>query len=88
MLLGAGGLEILLCASVCLAGRRRYREVHLAVVGPSGIGKSTMASLLTGLMPPDFGSVSVPASFTFAFALSTVTFSSLYGSGGFGSTGH
>ncbi|GGU77645.1 ABC transporter ATP-binding protein [Lentzea flava] len=30
---------------------------HLAVVGPSGIGKSTMASLLTGLMPPDNGSV-------------------------------
>ncbi|MEV6241312.1 ABC transporter ATP-binding protein [Lentzea sp. NPDC051838] len=30
---------------------------HLAVVGPSGIGKSTMASLLTGLMPPDFGTV-------------------------------
>ncbi len=30
---------------------------HLAVVGPSGIGKSTMASLLTGLMPPDFGCV-------------------------------
>ena len=30
---------------------------HLAVVGPSGIGKSTMASLLTGLMPPDSGSV-------------------------------
>jgi ATP-binding cassette subfamily C protein len=30
---------------------------HLAVVGPSGIGKSTMASLLTGLMPPDHGSV-------------------------------
>ncbi|MET9231227.1 ABC transporter ATP-binding protein [Lentzea sp. NPDC003310] len=30
---------------------------HLAVVGPSGIGKSTMASLLTGLMPPDRGGV-------------------------------
>ncbi|MFD5828782.1 ABC transporter ATP-binding protein [Lentzea sp. NPDC060358] len=30
---------------------------HLAVVGPSGIGKSTMAGLLTGLMPPDRGSV-------------------------------
>ncbi|MCP2250590.1 ABC transporter ATP-binding protein [Lentzea aerocolonigenes] len=30
---------------------------HLAVVGPSGIGKSTMASLLTGLMPPDSGHV-------------------------------
>ncbi|MFD9704407.1 ABC transporter ATP-binding protein [Lentzea sp. NPDC059081] len=30
---------------------------HLAVVGPSGIGKSTMAGLLTGLMPPDAGSV-------------------------------
>jgi ATP-binding cassette subfamily C protein len=30
---------------------------HLAVVGPSGIGKSTMASLMTGLMPPGLGSV-------------------------------
>ncbi|SES12984.1 ABC transporter ATP-binding protein [Lentzea albida] len=30
---------------------------HLAVVGPSGIGKSTMAGLLTGLMPPDHGHV-------------------------------
>ncbi|MFD4670152.1 ABC transporter ATP-binding protein [Lentzea sp. NPDC058450] len=30
---------------------------HLAVVGPSGIGKSTMASLLTGLMPPGHGCV-------------------------------
>lgn len=30
---------------------------HLAVVGPSGIGKSTMASLLTGLMPPGNGTV-------------------------------
>ncbi|SEQ64127.1 ATP-binding cassette, subfamily C [Lentzea xinjiangensis] len=30
---------------------------HLAVVGPSGIGKSTMAGLLTGLMAPDRGSV-------------------------------
>ncbi|HEX7301557.1 ABC transporter ATP-binding protein [Lentzea sp.] len=30
---------------------------HLAVVGPSGIGKSTMAGLLTGLMPPGSGSV-------------------------------
>ncbi|SDH35953.1 ATP-binding cassette, subfamily C [Lentzea fradiae] len=30
---------------------------HLAVVGPSGIGKSTMASLLTGLVAPDSGSV-------------------------------
>ncbi|MFI6100292.1 ABC transporter ATP-binding protein [Lentzea sp. NPDC051213] len=30
---------------------------HLAVIGPSGIGKSTVAGLLTGLMPPDFGNV-------------------------------
>ncbi|MGZ3147706.1 ABC transporter ATP-binding protein [Lentzea chajnantorensis] len=30
---------------------------HLAVVGPSGIGKSTVAGLLTGLMPPDRGEV-------------------------------
>jgi ATP-binding cassette subfamily C protein len=30
---------------------------HLAVVGPSGIGKSTVAGLLTGLMPPGGGEV-------------------------------
>ncbi|KOV80188.1 ABC transporter ATP-binding protein [Nocardia sp. NRRL S-836] len=30
---------------------------HLAVVGPSGIGKSTVAGLLTGLMPPGHGEV-------------------------------
>jgi len=28
---------------------------HLAVVGPSGIGKSTLAGLLTGLLPPQHG---------------------------------
>ncbi|HEX6343666.1 MAG TPA: ABC transporter ATP-binding protein [Umezawaea sp.] len=32
---------------------------HLAVVGPSGIGKSTVAGLLTGLMPPRSGSVTL-----------------------------
>ncbi|MFD2467534.1 ATP-binding cassette domain-containing protein [Amycolatopsis silviterrae] len=30
---------------------------HLAVVGPSGIGKSTLASLLTGLLTPQYGEV-------------------------------
>ncbi|MFD2489773.1 ATP-binding cassette domain-containing protein [Amycolatopsis jiangsuensis] len=30
---------------------------HLAVVGPSGIGKSTLAGLLTGLLPPQHGQV-------------------------------
>lgn len=30
---------------------------HLAVVGPSGIGKSTMAALICGLRPPDKGTV-------------------------------
>ncbi|WP_370376773.1 ATP-binding cassette domain-containing protein [Catenulispora sp. GAS73] len=30
---------------------------HLAVVGPSGIGKSTMAALICGLRPPDAGAV-------------------------------
>lgn len=30
---------------------------HLAVVGPSGIGKSTLAGLLTGMMSPQRGSV-------------------------------
>ncbi|MEU5811800.1 ABC transporter ATP-binding protein [Streptomyces sp. NPDC047718] len=30
---------------------------HLAVVGPSGIGKSTLAALLAGLLPPDRGTV-------------------------------
>ncbi|GLW13043.1 ABC transporter ATP-binding protein [Microtetraspora sp. NBRC 13810] len=28
---------------------------HLAVVGPSGIGKSTLAGLVAGLLPPDAG---------------------------------
>jgi len=30
---------------------------HLAVVGPSGIGKSTLVGLLCGLLPPDAGTV-------------------------------
>ncbi|WP_424638222.1 ATP-binding cassette domain-containing protein [Embleya sp. AB8] len=30
---------------------------HLAVVGPSGIGKSTLAALLAGLLTPDHGTV-------------------------------
>ncbi|MFJ7159800.1 ATP-binding cassette domain-containing protein [Streptomyces sp. NPDC101118] len=30
---------------------------HLAVVGPSGIGKSTLAALLAGILPPDRGTV-------------------------------
>jgi len=32
---------------------------HLAVVGPSGIGKSTLAALVAGLLRPDAGEVSV-----------------------------
>ncbi|MFJ8738167.1 ATP-binding cassette domain-containing protein [Embleya sp. NPDC127516] len=32
---------------------------HLAVVGPSGIGKSTLAALLAGLLAPDQGSVAL-----------------------------
>jgi ATP-binding cassette, subfamily C, bacterial len=32
---------------------------HLAVVGPSGIGKSTLVSLLCGLLPPDAGTVTI-----------------------------
>ncbi|MFI6764689.1 ATP-binding cassette domain-containing protein [Streptomyces sp. NPDC050355] len=32
---------------------------HLAVVGPSGIGKSTLAGLITGLLPPTGGTVRV-----------------------------
>ncbi|MFJ3922100.1 ATP-binding cassette domain-containing protein [Streptomyces sp. NPDC090022] len=32
---------------------------HLAVVGPSGIGKSTLAALLAGLLTPDRGTVLV-----------------------------
>ncbi|MEV4251574.1 ATP-binding cassette domain-containing protein, partial [Spirillospora sp. NPDC049652] len=32
---------------------------HLAVVGPSGIGKSTLAALITGLMRPRAGTVEV-----------------------------
>src|SRR5204862_507631 len=30
---------------------------HLAVVGPSGIGKSTLAGLLTGLLSPRHGHI-------------------------------
>lgn len=30
---------------------------HLAVVGPSGIGKSTLAALITGMLKPDLGSI-------------------------------
>ncbi|MER7208607.1 ABC transporter ATP-binding protein [Streptosporangium sp. NPDC000239] len=32
---------------------------HVAVVGPSGIGKSTLAALVTGVLPPDTGEVLV-----------------------------
>ncbi|MEU6315928.1 ABC transporter ATP-binding protein [Streptomyces sp. NPDC047014] len=32
---------------------------HLAVVGPSGIGKSTLTALLAGMLPPDAGTVLV-----------------------------
>lgn len=32
---------------------------HLAIVGPSGAGKSTLANLLTGMLEPQAGSVSV-----------------------------
>lgn len=32
---------------------------HLAVVGPSGVGKSTLASLLAGLTPPQRGQLSL-----------------------------
>ncbi|MEW2417572.1 ABC transporter ATP-binding protein [Streptomyces sp. NPDC046866] len=30
---------------------------HLALVGPSGIGKSTLAALLTGILPPTAGTI-------------------------------
>jgi ATP-binding cassette, subfamily C, bacterial len=32
---------------------------HLAVVGPSGVGKSTLAALMSGLLAPGAGSVRV-----------------------------
>ncbi|KOU18288.1 hypothetical protein ADK52_30910 [Streptomyces sp. WM6372] len=32
---------------------------HLAIVGPSGIGKSTLAALLAGIIPPTAGTVSL-----------------------------
>ena len=32
---------------------------HVAIVGPSGIGKSTLAALLAGVLPPDGGCVEV-----------------------------
>jgi ATP-binding cassette subfamily C protein len=32
---------------------------HLAIVGPSGIGKSTLANLLCGLLTPDAGTVEI-----------------------------
>ena len=32
---------------------------HLAIVGPSGIGKSTLASLFAGVLAPDGGSVAI-----------------------------
>ncbi|MEU6821409.1 ABC transporter ATP-binding protein [Streptomyces atriruber] len=35
------------------------RGEHLAVVGPSGIGKSTMAGIVAGLLEPDTGDVRV-----------------------------
>ncbi|MET9801967.1 ATP-binding cassette domain-containing protein [Streptomyces sp. NPDC006368] len=35
------------------------RGEHLAVVGPSGIGKSTLTALLAGLVPPSSGTVLV-----------------------------
>ncbi|MEU8778378.1 ABC transporter ATP-binding protein [Streptomyces sp. NPDC048606] len=35
---------------------------HLAVVGPSGIGKSTLLALLAGMLPPDRGTVSLAGS--------------------------
>jgi ABC-type cobalamin/Fe3+-siderophores transport system ATPase subunit len=35
---------------------------HLAIVGPSGIGKSTLAGLLCGLLRPDSGTVSLGGS--------------------------
>lgn len=34
-----------------------HGEEHLAVVGPSGVGKSTLADLLAGLLVPDRGEV-------------------------------
>lgn len=40
---------------------------HLAIIGPSGIGKSTLAGLLCGLLRPDAGTVTYGPTDTAAF---------------------
>ena len=32
---------------------------HLAVIGPSGVGKSTLAGILTGMLRPEAGAVTL-----------------------------
>ncbi|WP_304608703.1 ABC transporter ATP-binding protein [Glycomyces sp. TRM65418] len=48
-----------------------HKGDHLAVIGPSGIGKSTLAGLLCGLLRPDAGTVAYGPDRTDAAALTT-----------------
>ena len=47
-----GGLQ----AAADLSLHARYGEVH-AVIGPNGAGKTTLVHMLSGLLPPDSGSI-------------------------------
>ena len=53
---GAGGAATLAVQALSLA---IAEHAFVAVVGPSGCGKSTLMKLVTGLMPPTRGTVSV-----------------------------
>ena len=50
-----GALAVLQDASLTIAAGDR-----IAVVGPNGVGKSTLLRVLAGLVQPDAGTVSAP----------------------------